>query len=301
MPIDELDEFDVFDQREERSDLAIADLIARDEPKAPPAAPPIGQPVFGEQADFGEPEQYSEAEGIHGEFVEVEIVHEEFGFPSDAAESGLDDVDEPSVLEGELADTPEGQGERPGGRRRRRRRGGRRGRRGRSAQESDSRDETADADAPADEFLGEGSESAEIESSSAAEPEAEEGLEERKGRRRRRRGRGGKRGDREPRSKRGPRSVDDQGEQDEVSADDNDIVDEDHRGPAPQDAADFAEDADSDEIGVGSDKNSHRAIPSWEEAIGVIIATNMEARARSPHERPPRGRGRRGRGQSRGH
>ena len=32
------------------------------------------------------------------------------------------------------------------------------------------------------------------------------------------------------------------------------------------------------------DKNSHRAIPAWEDAIGVIIAVNMESRARIPRQ-----------------
>lgn len=49
------------------------------------------------------------------------------------------------------------------------------------------------------------------------------------------------------------------------------------------------------------DKNSHRGIPAWEDAIGVIIAVNMESRAKNPKGsgQRPRGRGR-GRGGSRG-
>jgi hypothetical protein len=45
------------------------------------------------------------------------------------------------------------------------------------------------------------------------------------------------------------------------------------------------------------DKNSHRAIPSWEEALGYMISANMESRSKNP--RPSggsRGRGRGGRG-----
>ncbi len=61
-------------------------------------------------------------------------------------------------------------------------------------------------------------------------------------------------------------------------------------------------DADLEEANGGpSDKNSHRAIPPWEEAIGYIVSVNMEARAKNPKSGAPRGRGRgRGRGGSRG-
>ncbi len=45
----------------------------------------------------------------------------------------------------------------------------------------------------------------------------------------------------------------------------------------------------------GLDKNSHRAIPSWEDAIGMIVAGNMESRSKNPKAGAPRGRGR-GRG-----
>jgi hypothetical protein len=81
---------------------------------------------------------------------------------------------------------------------------------------------------------------------------------------------------------------------------------------APPAAGDFDEDEpsleiDGDEEEIiaegSSDKNSHRAIPSWEEAIGYIVAVNMECRAknpRAPQSRGGRGRGRAGRGNSRG-
>jgi hypothetical protein len=60
------------------------------------------------------------------------------------------------------------------------------------------------------------------------------------------------------------------------------------------------EELEGAEAAVGEnqlDKNSHRAIPSWEEALGFIISHNMEARARHPKAGGPRGRGR---GHSRG-
>ncbi len=59
-----------------------------------------------------------------------------------------------------------------------------------------------------------------------------------------------------------------------------------------------------DELAAGGgEKNSHRAIPAWEEAIGYIISVNMDARAKNPKSGPPRGgrsRGRGGRGGSGG-
>jgi hypothetical protein len=57
-------------------------------------------------------------------------------------------------------------------------------------------------------------------------------------------------------------------------------------------------DEDADEDGHELDK-SHRTVPSWEEAIGLIVSVNLEARAKSPGSRPAnrgRGRGRSGRG-----
>ncbi len=59
----------------------------------------------------------------------------------------------------------------------------------------------------------------------------------------------------------------------------------------------LATDDDGESAG---DRNSHRGIPAWEEAIGHIIATNMEARAKNPKSGAPRGRGRGGRGKGRG-
>jgi ribonuclease E len=55
-----------------------------------------------------------------------------------------------------------------------------------------------------------------------------------------------------------------------------------------------AEDDDEDEDqGDGNElRPSHRGIPSWEEAVGMIVSANMEARAKNPHAGGPRGRGR---------
>jgi hypothetical protein len=53
---------------------------------------------------------------------------------------------------------------------------------------------------------------------------------------------------------------------------------------------------DSDED-ADVDHHSHRGIPSWDDAIGFIIDTNMESRSKSPKSGGPRGR-RGGRGRS---
>ncbi|MCR4414955.1 MAG: hypothetical protein NUV77_21260 [Thermoguttaceae bacterium] len=74
---------------------------------------------------------------------------------------------------------------------------------------------------------------------------------------------------------------------------------------------DRAFDADSDQLGGADDEDEsdearhsgeaeekpiHRAIPTWKEAIDLVISVNMEARAKSPDRRPPhRSRGRGGR------
>jgi hypothetical protein len=42
------------------------------------------------------------------------------------------------------------------------------------------------------------------------------------------------------------------------------------------------------------EKNAHRAIPAWEDAIGIIISNNLESRAKSGRAGGPRGRGRGG-------
>jgi hypothetical protein len=61
------------------------------------------------------------------------------------------------------------------------------------------------------------------------------------------------------------------------------------------------DDHDGDED-FGHMKHDHHGIPSWEEALSVIIESNMEARARNPQAGGPPGRrgGRGGRGGGRG-
>ena len=65
---------------------------------------------------------------------------------------------------------------------------------------------------------------------------------------------------------------------------------------APRDDADDYADEAGDE--AGDDKEfrvGHRAIPTWDEAIGLIIAKNMESRAKRPNGGQARGHGNRDR------
>ncbi|HTM54167.1 MAG TPA: hypothetical protein VL175_09065 [Pirellulales bacterium] len=201
----------------------------------------------------------------------------------------LADADEPAAGEQRAA---QGDEEQPARRRRRRRRGGRRSKR--------DRGEHAEQEATGERDAGRESESAGSESEDLVgfEPldeavqdtaPADAEPEQRRGRNKRRRRRGSG-SDREGRKAERPSKTD-------------------AASPA---AKDFDEDEpfleiDSDEEEIAaegsSDKNSHRAIPSWEEAIGYIVSVNMEARAknpRAPQSRGGRGRGRSGRGNSRG-
>jgi hypothetical protein len=61
--------------------------------------------------------------------------------------------------------------------------------------------------------------------------------------------------------------------------------------PDMEDMDDDADDDDADKV----DKEGHRAIPSWEEALSVIINKNLESRTKRPNGGPSRGHGGRGR------
>ena len=77
---------------------------------------------------------------------------------------------------------------------------------------------------------------------------------------------------------------------------------------APQDLADLEEvlegpeadeEASQEQPGedAASDKAIHRAIPSWQEVVGIVISANMAARAKNP-DRKSAGHSRSGRGRS---
>ena len=64
------------------------------------------------------------------------------------------------------------------------------------------------------------------------------------------------------------------------------------------DADNFDDDEDDEDDGELAARPLHRGIPSWQETIDVMIANNMEARARNPRgsDGGRRGGGRSGRG-----
>jgi ribonuclease E len=167
-------------------------------------------------------------------------------------------------------------------------------------------------------------EDVEVEGSDARESSGEEGREEgeetRKRRpRRRRRGRGGRRneesGDREPRAKRegdrskssepreAPRRHADPSDLDLDLGDDEDEDDLD--SPLLDDGLGDEEDGEADGEEGRSDRAvppSHRNIPTWEDAIGVIVDANRQnhsERKRSPHSSPRGGSSRGGRSRGR--
>ncbi len=283
---------------------------------APPAAPvsrptpaaqvrPEPRPQQRVERKSRAPEESAPVEsgGFFAE-EEAEVVQAEV---SDVVEGDVIDGDaiEGEVIEPSEEPREEGEGDEPGGRkRRRRRRGGRRSRRGREDRgetPADERDEAGrefdeekplvppelDVDplAGIDTFESLDDEGEETSLEAGSDEAGDDEPRERKGRRRRRR-RGSGRG----REERAPREPAAEGDEeplaDELAEDDDELAEVAAFGDEP-----------GDEGAENNDKNSHRAIPSWDEAIGYIIAVNMETRAKNPKATHPRGRGRgRGRG-----
>lgn len=69
------------------------------------------------------------------------------------------------------------------------------------------------------------------------------------------------------------------------------------QGSQTEDAlAEDEEDEDSDAEQSSDDSPSHRAIPSWQDAVGMIVSANIEARSRRPAGSSSRSRGGRDRG-----
>ena len=184
---------------------------------------------------------------------------------------------------------------RGGRKRRRRRRGGRRSKHDQAAgQATPHEGDEVTAEEPVRAHLESGDES-----DAAAGAPAEE--RERKGRPKRRRRRGSGRGREQKHAAEQAAEAEPNSAADDVAS--GDSLGEPHDDFANVMADDEAgdDDAGGDEIGDDDggdsqlDKNSHRAIPAWEEAIGFIISINMESRAKNPKTSSPRGRGR-GRG-----
>ena len=62
------------------------------------------------------------------------------------------------------------------------------------------------------------------------------------------------------------------------------------RGEPRRTSSDEDGDQDEREDGIRSNKNLHREVTPWAEAIGFIVNSNLEARARAPSGGAPRGR-----------
>jgi hypothetical protein len=238
-----------------------------------------------------------DAESRREEYREAEFALDRSqGERSDfAVEDFAETVEFPARSETEQdLEAPAGEPERRGGRRRRRRRG-----RGKSAgrgpapaREPETWDvESAHARGDGDSGNGDNEELDETLDASERQPteRAEEPSRSREHGRRRRRRRGGRRDgeSREP-------SIARDDESDRVASAENE-----ERAPQMESAAELEhDDVDDDEADL---KANHRGIPTWDEAIGMIIGANMEARARNPSGSSGGQRGRRGHGRGRGH
>lgn len=277
----------------------------RHQPDHPPrpASPQLG-PSSGEAVEY-----------VHAEHVDAELVGAEFVDDIDL----LEDLDEPLAARDATAEPQEDAArgrddDQPGGRRRRRRRrGGRHLRKEAEAARSETpRDQASDflevereeTDEAIADFLDD------IEATPAVDMDEAEGTEQREPGEQRRRGR--RRGRGRGRRRDTPRD-DVQASAERTSAEDDDMLDElasigaprhDRDEIADDDLADVQADDDANGDGESDDaemRPSHRAIPSWQEAVGMIVAGNMESRAKNPHagSQRPRGRGGRGRGRGR--
>lgn len=212
----------------------------------------------------------------------------------------VDDVDDLSADRPSAGDEGDssGEGQRP---RRRRRRGGR-GRdrdRNREGTARPSRGEDS-ARRPPDRDLDAGDDQwAESQEEGAAERETEESAGEssdRPRRRRSRRGRGGRgRTTGESREAAEERPAARNGRRPKKAVDEDDADEDDELAAIPVEGDD---EGDEDDEG-SSTRAVHKSIPSWSEAISVMVDTNMVSRKNSPG-RPSSPRGGRGRGRSRG-
>ncbi len=195
---------------------------------------------------------------------------------------------------------------RPGGRRRRRRRRSRRPAEGEAAAARSEEGREPTGPESEEEFSEPEAEEMALPGETAAQaPDEGEPRSDRPRRRRRRRG-GDRRRDRE----RPGREQDDTETKVERTASAEGFESEPSavRSPAAEDrdaqALESLEsdeemgDEDLDELDK-TDKEGHRAIPSWEEAVSHIVGRNLEARARKPDGGSSRSRGGRGRGRGR--
>jgi hypothetical protein len=140
-----------------------------------------------------------------------------------------------------------------------------------------------------------------VETAEAVEPAEEEGDRRRRPRRRRRRTRGGERtGERESRPA-ASKDMEDVEEAEQIDASDDLLADEDaeeeeveareerstrerrrRRETAEPQSEDDANLGDEFDDELDGERPAHRKIPTWEEAVGLVISVNMESRAKSP-------------------
>ncbi|MGO9109922.1 MAG: hypothetical protein ACLP9L_11875 [Thermoguttaceae bacterium] len=178
-------------------------------------------------------------------------------------------------------------------RRRRRRRGRGRGREDAPAEEAGSGNESNEE--PTDDNVIFSGSLESDDDSPLAEPAEEDRPEgERTERRGRRRRRGRSRGRDQVR---GEETVGEEDSGDDHELDFDGAEEESTVNAEAMDEHDFDGDEDHDEDGGESPRIGFRNIPSWQDAIGMMIAKNMESRSRNPGgQRGPSGRGGRGGG-----
>jgi hypothetical protein len=219
----------------------------------------------------------------------------------EAAESvqGDEDMEAAASVEGAEAAPrePAGEAQRGPRRRRRKKRHKRRPIEGAEGRSESMPTDVEPAEEDQEEILGESvdqpGDEAPAEAGETTGPESPAEAERREGRKRRRR----------RRKKRPEGAI--PGEQSQVSEPEGEFsaepLDEEHEedeGLHDTEHEDDEElhDAEHEGADESSGKLSHRAIPTWDQAIGLIIARNMEARAKNPNGGQRRG----GRGRQRG-
>ena len=301
-----------------------------DEPPPPPPAArkvertePVEEPIpedsMPEELPDSAPAVVFASVDTEAETVEVrEVLPEEEGEEPADLSSSVEAVDTEEGAS-EATTAPEDR-ERPGRRRRKRRRRGRRPDDSTAARPTEMGDvelelpETTEETPEEAEELPAPQESEEfaVAEESEGQPVSQEEESEEKGserprrRRRRRRRRGPSHEGETAGSVEGPReSASDVGEE-SVEAEDlavpedlveqDDLLEQEEASPVAEDELAEEESAgDLSDLDDDVEKASHHGIPTWDEAVGIVVAANLEARARNPAG-SPRGRGGRGRG-----
>ena len=256
---------------------------------APPAEEPprvvveaeASLPVWDElEPPATEPESFEPQEALDI----MDETADEFGDESsDEIAVTTESIDEQSTTE-------EGATEERRGRRRRRRRGRGRSREDAPSAETPTANESSE-EPDSDESVASEFVESDVDSSAkedAEEDRSEEGPAERRGRRRRGRGRGRDQVRDEQTGEEETAIVDDEfdfgGTEEEARSDASASDEHDFDGDEEHDGEhdENNEDADEDEDGGESPRIGFRNIPTWQDAIGMMIAKNLESRSRNP-------------------